>query len=88
MTLDEALEILEVHVDQDRQVVRRAYLRLVKRHTPERDPQGFIQVRLAWDTFTEHITEQRLLEAFARARCSRATQRALGHSCDVTRRAV
>ncbi|MBI4956199.1 MAG: hypothetical protein HY908_29545 [Myxococcales bacterium] len=47
MTFDEALRELGIDAGADDASVRRAYLRAVRRHSPERDPEGFLRVRQA-----------------------------------------
>lgn len=49
MTTDEALEVLGVATDTPPGDVRRAYLRAVKAHPPESDPEGFARVRDAYE---------------------------------------
>ena len=49
MTQDEAAEILGVTLAVDAGSLRRAYLKQVKQHRPERDPDGFQRVRAAYD---------------------------------------
>ena len=49
MTLNEARELLGVDERADARAIRRAYLRAVKQHPPERDPEGFAQVRDAFE---------------------------------------
>lgn len=47
--LDEAFAVLEVSSTASAEEVRRAYLRKLKRHPPERDPEGFMRLREAFD---------------------------------------
>jgi len=47
--IDEALELLGVTREDDDDRVRRAYLKAVRRHPPERDPEGFQRVREAYE---------------------------------------
>jgi hypothetical protein len=49
VTLERAREILGVDASADAGTVRRAYLRLLKKHNPERDPEGFKQLREAFE---------------------------------------
>jgi hypothetical protein len=44
-----ACELLGVSGDADRDQLRRAYLRLVKRHPPDRDREQFLRIRTAYD---------------------------------------
>lgn len=57
MTADEARELLGVEPGADSRAVRKAYLRLLKRHKPETDPEGFQRLREAFEL------AQRLAEA-------------------------
>lgn len=41
-----------------RDYARRSYLRLLKLHKPERDPQGFQRIRLAWECIDETLRER------------------------------
>lgn len=52
MTIQDALNVLEIERDVTPQQARRAYLRKVKRFKPERDPEGFRRVREAYDIVT------------------------------------
>ncbi len=47
MVLNEAWRLLGLEADADEKAVRRAYLRLLKVHSPERDPEGFKRLREA-----------------------------------------
>jgi len=49
VTLNEARELLELGADAEGRAIRRAYLRAVKRHSPERDPEGFARMREAFE---------------------------------------
>ena len=49
MDLREARELLQVDEAIDARGLERAYLRAVKRHKPERDPEGFQRVRDAYE---------------------------------------
>ncbi len=42
-------EVLGVGRDADESTIRRSYLELVRRHSPERDPERFAEVREAYD---------------------------------------
>ncbi len=48
------MELLEVSANVESRVLRRAYLRAVKRHPPERDPEGFARVREAFELCRVH----------------------------------
>ncbi len=58
MSLDEALAVLGVERGVDHDTARRAYLRLVKIHKPERDPEGFKRVRAAWDVARRRLPRE------------------------------
>jgi tetratricopeptide (TPR) repeat protein len=49
VTYLEALHILGLERDAEPKAVRKAYLRLIKQHSPERDPEGFKRVRAAYE---------------------------------------
>jgi hypothetical protein len=49
MSVDEALGLLAVSRDVTKDGLRRAYLRAVRAHPPERDPDGFQRVREAYE---------------------------------------
>jgi len=49
MNRDEAFQILGLPPDADRQQARRAYLRQVKEHKPDEDPEGFRRIREAYE---------------------------------------
>jgi hypothetical protein len=59
------LAVLGVAPDADDSVIRRAYLRLVRDHSPERDPEGFRRVRAAYEAVRsqQDRVARRLLEA-------------------------
>lgn len=50
MTFEEAIELLGITGDEDPKAVRRTYLRLLKKHPPERDPEGFKRLREAYES--------------------------------------
>lgn len=53
MTADEARTLLGVERGADKSTVRRAYLRLLKVHKPETDPEGFQRLREAYERLEE-----------------------------------
>ena len=59
MTFEEALVILDIDATVDDKVARRAYLRAVKAHPPERDPEGFRRVREAYDLVRDELPYRR-----------------------------
>lgn len=69
MTLAEARAELGVDGSSDGDAVRRAYLRALKQHKPERDPEGFQRVREAYDLLRGAMAFSAIdLTAAARAR--------------------
>ncbi|MCB9677000.1 MAG: J domain-containing protein [Alphaproteobacteria bacterium] len=56
MTYAEALAILGIDAGTDKKSARRAYLRLVRDHKPEQDPDGFQRVRSAWELVEGRLT--------------------------------
>lgn len=58
MSLDEALERLGIDAETEHKVARRAYLRLLKKHKPEQDPEGFQRLRTAWERVDAHLKLQ------------------------------
>lgn len=48
-------EVLGVPRDADEAVIRRKYLELVRRHSPERDPARFAEIRAAYDRLRDPI---------------------------------
>ncbi|MCC6526808.1 MAG: hypothetical protein IT373_29435 [Polyangiaceae bacterium] len=55
MTFDEALRELGIDAGADAPSVRRAYLRAARRHSPERDPEGFLRVRQALECVSAEL---------------------------------
>jgi hypothetical protein len=49
VTFEEGLRVLSVDRQSTPEQARRAYLRLVKQHKPDRDPEGFKRVREAYE---------------------------------------
>ncbi len=49
MRFADALQVLGIDAQTDQKTARRAYLRLVRLHKPEQDPEGFQRIREAWD---------------------------------------
>src|SRR5262249_47568615 len=68
LTLDDALELLGVEGESDLATLRRAYLRAVRAHPPQRDPEGFQLVREAWELLQRRACARPDLEASASAR--------------------
>lgn len=52
MTWSEALDILNLSGRPTEDEAKRAYLRLTKKFRPERDPEGFIRIRTAYETLS------------------------------------
>ena len=42
-------EILELKKDASQQEIKRAYFRLIRQHTPDSDPEGFMKIREAYE---------------------------------------
>lgn len=61
MTLEEALVILDIDGSADPQIARRAYLRLLKKHKPERDPEGFKKLRAAYELANQQLAWRMML---------------------------
>ncbi len=57
MTLEEARALLAVDRAAPKDTVRRAYLRLLKKHKPERDPDGFERLRRAYELAVDFAPE-------------------------------
>lgn len=57
MTLDEALRELGIDRSAMPEQARRAYLRGIKAHKPENDPQGFRRLREAYELVSEALAE-------------------------------
>lgn len=53
MEPEDPYRILGVEPDADADAVRKAYLRAVRRHPPERDPEGFSRVRRAYELLSD-----------------------------------
>ncbi|HEX2678912.1 MAG TPA: hypothetical protein VHM19_19810 [Polyangiales bacterium] len=61
MDFREALGLLGVEPGQDAATVRRAYLRKLKQHPPERDPEGFKRLRDAYEQLQHGTSFMRVL---------------------------
>ena len=57
------MSILGASLEDDDKTIRRAYLRAVKQHPPERDPDGFARIREAYDVVTAQIVARRARHA-------------------------
>lgn len=53
MTASEAFEILGLCADADARAIKRAYHKLLKRHKPDSDPEGFRRLRDAFEVASE-----------------------------------
>lgn len=49
MQIEDPWQVLGLSMEADDGEIRRRYLELVKKHTPERDPEGFQRVNLAYE---------------------------------------
>jgi hypothetical protein len=63
MSEDRALEVLGLTATPSEQELKRAYLRQVKAHPPERDANGFREVREAYELLKRGAWTQRLIAA-------------------------
>jgi len=54
MSPDDAFEVLGLQPDADTKAIKRAYHKLLKRHKPDRDPDGFRRLREAFEVATAH----------------------------------
>ena len=79
LTLDEARELLGVDGDADERALRRAYLRAVKAHPPERDPEGFARVREAREICLRHLPRDPAAHGLSRAASIQSLERASEH---------
>jgi hypothetical protein len=59
MDISEAFELLQLDWEASAKEAKRAYLRGVKRHRPERDPEGFARVRAAYERIKLYIESER-----------------------------
>jgi hypothetical protein len=67
LSFDDAMLELGVDAKATAEEVRRAYLRLVKTRSPERDPMGFRRARAAYEVVRTTLTMRRLAAAQATA---------------------
>lgn len=70
LSLSAAFEVLGLPPGTDRKSARRAYLRLLKKHKPERDPEGFQRIREAYERIAQagdwelaHVAEREQSES-------------------------
>jgi curved DNA-binding protein CbpA len=63
--MSDPFTVLDLPVDSSDEAIRRRYLELIRRHTPERDPERFALVRAAYDKLRDPIArlEYRLFKA-------------------------
>lgn len=54
---DDPFDILGIGRDVDAATAKRAYVRLVKAHPPETDPEGFQRVRGAWEAVQRELAQ-------------------------------
>ena len=56
--------VLDLPPDSDDEMIRRRYLELVRRHSPERDPKRFAEIRQAYEQLKDATTrlKQRLFQ--------------------------
>jgi curved DNA-binding protein CbpA len=46
-------EALGIDRDADKAAIKRAYFTMVKRHSPDRDPEGFKEIRISYETLID-----------------------------------
>ena len=63
MTLSDARQLLQVEADTPPSEVRRAYMRAVRRHPPDRDPEQFRRVREAFESLQAATDPNRDLDS-------------------------
>jgi len=51
--MDNPYIVLGIHRNASPEEVKRAYFRLIREHSPEKDPQGFKRIRLAYDSLRD-----------------------------------
>lgn len=57
--MSDPYEVLGLTPDADPEAVRRRYLELVRRHSPEREPERFAAVRHAYDELRDPVKNMR-----------------------------
>ncbi len=62
MTKAQSYEILGVAKDADEKAIKKAYFKLVKKFSPEKEPEKFKEIRAAYEYLTQEHPEQDLLE--------------------------
>lgn len=62
MTKAQSYEILGVAKDADEKAIKKAYFRLVKKFSPEKDPEKFKEIREAYEYLSQGHMEENLLE--------------------------
>ncbi len=90
MTLS-PFQILEVPADADDDRVRAAYLRKVRQHPPERDPETFRRIRQAYEAIRDvrariayrlfHVPDWRTIAVSVPERPTRAQFQAMLRAC-------
>ncbi len=59
MTKSQSYEILGVAKDSDEKAIKKAYFKLVKKFSPEKEPEKFKEIREAYEYLTqEHVEEE------------------------------
>ncbi len=72
MTWKEALRELGIASAADKAAVRKAYLRVLKTRSPERDPEGFMRLREAYEMVSRAAVSAAFVEAVKAERSARA----------------
>jgi curved DNA-binding protein CbpA len=63
MDADAARSVLGVEVGVTGDALKRAYLRALRAHSPERDPEGFRKVRDAFEFLRDHPWDARKINS-------------------------
>lgn len=62
MTKAQSCEILGISKDADENAIKKAYFKMVRKFSPEKDPEKFKEIREAYEYLTQEHSEQDLLE--------------------------
>ena len=65
--MNDPYQVLDLTPQADAEAIRRRYLELVRRHSPERDPEQFAEIRAAYDQLRDPVVslERRLFDLSA-----------------------
>lgn len=56
---EDAYKVLGVNADASPEEIKRAYFRLIRQHTPDRDPEEFQKIRRAYETLRDGEAQER-----------------------------